>query len=185
MEQHGAPPPRKSRSIRISEPGVPRLRGWAGRWPGARSPARGGQPAGLKCEQEPLRARGEERSPANRGRPRPRRLGHTHRCSGAYLLLLGGQLRRHVRPGRGRRLHPAAAGAGLVGERQNPLHSRSASVARRLSSSRSARAWCERPAPAAAANAAPAGRGEPAVAPRGEEMPPVCFTPFLTPPLLS
>lgn len=176
MERHGGPPPEVSRHKKLRA-GGPTAPGKGGRWLGARSPAPGGQPAGLKCEQE--------RSRANRGRPRPRRLGHTHRCSSAYLLLLGGQLRRHVRPGRGRPLHPAAARAGLVGERRSPLHSRSASAARRLSNSWSARAWCERPAPAAAANAAPAGRGGPAVAPRGEEMPPICFTPFLAPPLLS
>lgn len=57
----------------------------------------------------PSRTRGrEERSPA-----RPRGSGHTHHRvrSPAYLLLLRGQLRRHVGLGRGRGLHPTAAAA--------------------------------------------------------------------------
>lgn len=53
----------------------------------------------------------ERAASAGRGRPRPRGSGHTHRRGRgpAYLLLLRGQLRRHVGLGRGRGLHPAAA----------------------------------------------------------------------------
>lgn len=117
MEQHPEPgslrPHAQGEGSRGSQD--PRAPAW-----GAVS-GQGGQPAGLEREREP--ARGEGSSQASRGRPRPRRLGHTHRRRRAYLLLLGGQLRRHVRPGRGHRLHPAVAaagGTGLIRERGSP-----------------------------------------------------------------
>ena len=49
--------------------------------------------------------------------------GHTHRRgrSPAYLLLLRGQLRRHVGLGRGRGLHPATAAAAAAPARRTEV----------------------------------------------------------------
>lgn len=96
----------------------------------------------------------KSRGLGGRGRRRPRGPGHTHRggLGPAYLLLLRGQLRRHVGPGRGRGLHPPATAAGrteLARERGSPARSASASASPRLSSPGQARAWWGRPGPGA------------------------------------
>lgn len=166
---------------------VPRLPGWAGGGLG-----RGLRPGRPACRPETRAGapRARVRSAARRAEgPRPRRLGHTHRRGRAYLLLLGGQLRRHVRPGRGRRLHPAAGWTGLVGERRSPgtgtplLRPGASAALGRL-----AHGGAERrgPAPAAAADAAPTGRRERAVAPpRGGNASSLLHSfPHSTPPLL-
>lgn len=109
--------------------GVPqRPRGRVGHQARARSPAAW---RGSKGAAGPRAVRSA--ASGGPGRRRPRGLGHTHRHGPAYLLFLWGQFRRHVGPGRGRRLHPAATArrTAPVRERGSPARSASASASAR------------------------------------------------------